>query len=144
VDSPNPLFWDLLWLAVFGIVPLVAGWRVLRRPPRDGDAARGTAAAALGIAALLAGPLAALPPADATQAIVMFAPTTPPAAAFSSLARADARVLWTDASGTLWAVQLPAAGQQQRLYREGAWLVSSSPAALGCLAWTRARPAAPL
>ena len=25
MDSPNPLAWDLLWLALFGLVPLIAG-----------------------------------------------------------------------------------------------------------------------
>lgn len=30
IDAPDPLAWDLLWVALFGIVPLAAGW--LLRP----------------------------------------------------------------------------------------------------------------
>nr|WP_234895992.1 DUF2243 domain-containing protein [Sinorhizobium medicae] len=33
MDSTNPLYWDLLWLAVFGVGPLMLGWRFLKRPP---------------------------------------------------------------------------------------------------------------
>src|SRR5690606_24230699 len=69
VDSPDPLFWDLLWFSVFGIVPLVIGWMVQRR--RAGGRGR-TAAASLALAAIVAGPLAALPAGDTDQVVVMF------------------------------------------------------------------------
>lgn len=29
-DVDNPLFWDVLWLGVFGVVPLVLGWFMRR------------------------------------------------------------------------------------------------------------------
>ena len=30
LDSPNPLAWDLIWLFVFGVIPLMIGWMFLR------------------------------------------------------------------------------------------------------------------
>lgn len=29
-DSPNPLFWDLLWFFLFGVLFVAAGWRLQR------------------------------------------------------------------------------------------------------------------
>lgn len=140
VDSPQPLFWDLLWFVVFGLVPLVLGRALLQRPG-GGDAQR--AAAALGLAALLAGPLAALPAGDGTEALVMFAPGVRAHEAFDALARADARVFWADRSGGVWAVKLGDKAQTRRLYREGALLVSTSAVALGCFSFSRAPTSAP-
>ena len=34
MDVPNPLVWDLLWLAIFGLVPLAAGLLLSRRRRR--------------------------------------------------------------------------------------------------------------
>ena len=139
VDSPNPLAWDLFWFAVFGVLPLVAGWWMQRRPPgRSGGGGR--AAAALGLAAAIAGPVAALPSGDATQVLVMFRPGIAPASAFNALAELDARVLWVDRSGGLWAIQMQDRREAQRLYSRGALLVSSSLAGFGCIAWSKARP----
>jgi uncharacterized membrane protein len=33
-DSANPLFWDLLWLFLFGVLFVAAGWRLERRALR--------------------------------------------------------------------------------------------------------------
>jgi hypothetical protein len=54
MDSPSPLVWDLIWFFVFG---------VLRGIGAGGGSAGGGRAAAgtLGLSALLAGPIAALP-----------------------------------------------------------------------------------
>ncbi|HEY8357618.1 MAG TPA: DUF2243 domain-containing protein [Ramlibacter sp.] len=137
VDAPNPLAWDLGWLFLFGVVPLFFAWR-LRKGGGSGSSGGGRAAATLGIAALLAGPIAALPAGDSDQVMVLFAPGTSGAAAFDALARADARVLWVDRSGGLWAVKMAdAQGGRSQLYRNGAMLVSNSPIALGCFSWTR-------
>jgi uncharacterized membrane protein len=59
--SPTPLVWDLAWFAVFGLAFVAAGVWMLRRPADGGGGAR-RGAAALGIAVLVAGPWAALPP----------------------------------------------------------------------------------
>ena len=137
VDSPDPLFWDLLWFSLFGVAPLVIGWLVERRRGH-GDGGRATAAS-LSIAAAVAGPLAALPAGGNDQLMVMFRPGLEGAAAFDALAAVDARVLWVDRSGGLWAVSMPNPAQARELYGKGALLVSNSAMAIGCLAWTRTR-----
>jgi uncharacterized membrane protein len=74
IDSPNPLMWDLIWFLAFGVVPAIIGWRMLRKTDTHGGSGGRTAAATLGFAALLAGPIAALPAAsDPTQIVVLFA-----------------------------------------------------------------------
>lgn len=46
MDSSNPLMWDLIWLFAFGVVPLLVGlW--LKRKPSGGAPSRGTIAAAV-------------------------------------------------------------------------------------------------
>jgi uncharacterized membrane protein len=141
VDSPNPLFWDLLWFAVFGIVPLVLGWLVHRRTGEGGagggNARQGATAAVLAFATVVMAPLAALPPADTEHVVVMFRPGVQAHQAFNALAAADARVVWVDASGGLWAVTLADPARSRDLYRKGALLVSNSAWAAGCLSWTR-------
>lgn len=32
MDVSNPLTWDLAWLIVFDVIPMVAGWLLWRRP----------------------------------------------------------------------------------------------------------------
>ncbi|MDB5914580.1 MAG: hypothetical protein JWP22_3255 [Ramlibacter sp.] len=139
VDSPNPLLWDLLWIAIFGALPLLLGWKMLRGGAPGSGPGGGRAAATLGIAALLAGPIAAWPSAPSDQVMVLFAPGTSSTAAFNALAGIDARVLWVDGSGGMWAVQLPDPARARSLYGSGALLVSNSPVAVGCFTWTRAR-----
>jgi uncharacterized membrane protein len=135
VDVPNPMFWDLAWLAIFGVLPTLAGWRVRRRP---GGGSGGKAAAALAITALVAGPVALLPSGgDSDELMVLFAPGVRSADAFNALARVDARVLWVDGSGGLWAVKLPRPDLARSLYAEGALLVGNAPVSLGCFSWAR-------
>ena len=138
-DSPNPLFWDLLWLAAFGIVPLVIGWWLQRRGP--GSRTPGERAAQ-GLASLvLAAGIVSLWPAGAQvesgEVVVVFKPGTTASQAFDALARHDARVRWVDASGSVWAVALPPSGSAMALYAKGALLVSRTPVPVGCLAWLR-------
>jgi uncharacterized membrane protein len=144
VDSPQPLVWDLIWFFVFGVAPAVAGWMVLRRPGGDHGAGQPGrhAAAALGLAVLVAGPIAALPRDQGGQVTVLFSPGVAPGQAFNALARLDARVLWVDRAGGTWAVSMDNPSAAWALYREGAMLVSRSGAAFGCLGWTRAPAAA--
>lgn len=134
VDSPDPLFWDLLWFAVFGILPLVLGWLLHRRS--GGDRGR-TAATTLALAAVVAAPIAALPAGETDQVIVMFRRGMEGAPAFNALAAADARVLWVDRSGGLWAVSMPEPARSGELYARGALLVSNSAMAMGCIGWSR-------
>jgi uncharacterized membrane protein len=137
IDSQNPLAWDLFWFAAFGVVPVWLGWILRRRVnARPGGGAR--TAGTLAIAALIAGPIAALPSGDPSHVVVLFAPGTPPGAAFQALAEVDARVLWVDGHGGMWAVHLSDPGKAGSLYRRGAMLVSNSSISLGCFSWSKA------
>jgi uncharacterized membrane protein len=139
MDSPNPLMWDLIWFFVFGVLPALRRHARARRRQRGWRTGRGRHA---GIAALLAGPIAALPGAlDSTQVLVLFAPGVKGAQAFDALAKVDARVLWVDRSGGLWALRMDEPKAARRLYKGGALLVSNTGLGLGCLSWTRQRQA---
>jgi uncharacterized membrane protein len=143
VDVPNPLLWDLGWLAVIGLPPLLAGlW--LRRsaaaggPSSPGGGGHGRAAAVmLALSVLGAAPAASLPPADASMAVVLFRPGLGLEGAFAAVAAAEGRVVWADASGGLLAVELGPEASAWRLYRHGALLVGTSGPVAGCLAWTK-------
>jgi uncharacterized membrane protein len=143
VDVPNPLLWDLGWLAVIGLPPLLAGlW--LRRRAAGGPSAPGggghhgrAAAAMLAVSVLGAAPLASLPPAGATKAVVLFRPGLGLEGAFAAVAAAEGRVVWADASGELLTVELGPEASAWRLYRHGALLVGTSGPIAGCLAWMR-------
>ncbi len=142
VDVPNPLLWDLGWLAVVGLPPLLAGlW--LRRAATTGTGGGGggghgrAAAAALARSVLGAAPWASLPPAGATTAVVLFRPGLGLEGAFAAVAAADGRVVSADPSGELLTVQLGPEGGVWRLYRHGALLVGSSGPVGGCLGWMK-------
>lgn len=144
MDAAQPLLWDLGWALVFGVLPALLAWRWLRRPGRGtstgggGRAAR-AGATTLALCALVAGGISARPAPDMQQVVVLFAPGVSGAAAFDALSRADARVLWTDAGGGVWAVQLQDPRAAWRLYADGALLVSGAGVGWGCVAWSRAR-----
>ena len=144
VDVPDPLLWDLGWLAAVGLPPLLAGlW--LRRsaaggPPSapGGGGRHGRAAAAvLALSVLGAAPWASLPPPGAATAVVLFRPGLDLEGAFAAVAAVDGRVVWADASGGLLAVELGPEASAWRLYRHGALLVGTSGPVAGCLAWTK-------
>jgi hypothetical protein len=109
---------------------------IQQRVSRDGGHGR-TASSILALAAAIAGPLAALPAGDLGQVPVMFRPGLEGAPAFNALAAADARVLWVDRSGGLWAVSMAEPQRTRELYRRGALLVSNSYLIPGCFAWSR-------
>jgi uncharacterized membrane protein len=133
VDVPDPLFWDLLWLALFGAIPLALAWWLRRRPGGGG----GAATTAIALLTVAAGTWALAPrPVPATGALVLFAPGVPPARAFDALARLDARVRWVDAGGGAWAVDWAVPPSAWQLLREGAVLASGTALGLGCVAST--------
>lgn len=140
MDSPDPLMWDLIWFFAFGVLPAALGWVVLRGTGDGGDGRGRAAAVSLAMAAIVCGPLAALPAGQGDQVMVLFAPNVSAPAAMGALAEADARVVWVDRSGGLWAVRLKAGGDAWRLYRHGALWVSNAPVGFGCLSWTKSAP----
>ncbi len=140
MDS-QPLLWDAIFFAL-GIAVMLWGWRSLRAAKAEGTGGTRGGAAALSAAVVAAAAWAAWPPPAGTQVLVLFAPGTRPAQAFDALARVDARTVWVDRSGTLWAVQVARPADARLLYARGALLVSSSAVGLGCFSWSRMPPAA--
>ncbi|MGV3653617.1 MAG: DUF2243 domain-containing protein [Noviherbaspirillum sp.] len=139
--AENVLFWDILWFIVFGVAFLVAGWMLRKRPGIGGPGHRGAASAlALALAVAIAGPVAALPPAGATTVMVFFRPGITPGEVSRAIDAVDGRILWAAGSGDVWALDVKDTGRTSLLYRHGAYLVSNSALAIGCLAWTAAVP----
>jgi uncharacterized membrane protein len=137
MDSDNPLVWDLVWLVAFGIVPLVVGIMMRRGGGRGGLVRGGTAAMAVTLTVLAGGAVASLPPPDASQVMVYFRPGTTAAQVFAAAAAVDARVIWSDQSGELWAFDLSDRSSAAGLYRHGALFVGNSLVPAGCLSWSR-------
>lgn len=144
VDVPNPLFWDLLWLGLFGLIPLIAG-RWTRSHSGNGGADHGkggmdrstSIVSAVTAAVIATGALAALPPSNSDTTLVLFGSDARPEQVFQAFDAADARVLWADRTGTVWAVKTTDRSDTMALYRHGAMLVTSSMVGLGCLSWLR-------
>ncbi len=137
VDVPDPLAYDLGWLAVFGVVPLAIAWALLRSAGRDsGGAARG--AVTLSIAALIAAGWASLPPPETSTALVLFPAESGSAGAFQAAHAANAAVIWMNPEGTIAAVDVSQPSASAQLYKAGALLVTRSPALAGCVSALRA------
>jgi uncharacterized membrane protein len=138
VDSPDPLLWDLAWLVVFGIAPLVLGLRWLRRPGAGGAGARGSVAGlvllAAGSAAL--GGWALVPPPGQNLTTVVFHPGAGPREVFAALDAVDGRLVWSDRAMGVVVMAIPAR-HHLTLYRHGALLVSGAGAPGGCVNWSR-------
>lgn len=136
MDVQNQLFWDLLWLAVFGLVPIAAGL-LMRRKGGDNGRRNSSIPVLLAIATLMAGFLSAMPaPSDGTVMIV-FRPGTTSVQAMRGLEASGGRLLWSDASDTVWAVDVSGGGDAKLFYRHGALMVGASILPAGCFGWTR-------
>jgi uncharacterized membrane protein len=136
MDADNPLLWDLLWLAAFGIVPLVLGL-ALRSSERTRPSLL-SAPLALVLAIAVSAPLAALPPPGSDIVMVLFHPGAEPAHALAAIRATGSELIWTDPSQQLWAVRAGEGSDRNALYGYGALLVSNSILPAGCLDWTRA------
>ncbi|MDX3906451.1 MAG: DUF2243 domain-containing protein [Pigmentiphaga sp.] len=137
MDSASPLLWDLVWFAVFGLGFIALGWWLSRRGGTSGTGRAG--AAALFGAVAIAMPWSMLPAPGQSAVLVLFRPGVSAPQAIAALERIDADLLWSDASGQLWAVR-PAAGQRASLlYRHGALWVGGSLLPAGCLGWLQVR-----
>ena len=134
MDSSSPLFWDLLWLGLFGLVPVVLGW-ILSGPENDGSQVVRSPGAARTLAILLvigAGALGLWPPRGSEFTTVLFAPGTGQEHVIRSLASVGAQVVWTDTSGELAVVRLGGGELGWELFRRGAILVSGAGLPAGC------------
>jgi uncharacterized membrane protein len=141
MEAENLLLWDLIWFFVFGVAFIAAGWLVRRNTGAAGAATGGrrqfVAPSLLAFAVLVGGPVAALPPPDVTAVMVLFKPGTSAEAVLAAVANAEGRILWTDASGGLWAVDLDDPSKARTFYQHNALLVSNTLFPSGCLNWVR-------
>lgn len=133
MDSPRPLVWDLAWFGIFGLVPMIAGWTMGRRPGRNGDGEpRSTTAARATVALLVAAAgLQALDTRGGAFTTVLFAPGTDQAQVMRAVASVEGELVWTDRTGELVVIRL-AGASGWRLFREGAILVSGAGLPPGC------------
>jgi uncharacterized membrane protein len=139
MDSANPLFWDLLWFAAFGLAPLIAGWAMRRRSGHDGDGRRQSSGTARIMVALLvaAAGLQGLRSQGNEFTAVLFAPGTEQASVMRAVAAVDGQLVWTDRTGELVVIRLAGAASGWRLFREGAILVSGAGLPPGCFNYLR-------
>jgi uncharacterized membrane protein len=135
IDSGNPLLWDLLWLAVFGIFPLLIGLWIGR--DSDPPLQRSTAVM-LALTAFVsgAGVWAMQPPPCQQFTTVVFRLDASPEDVISAVAATDSRLIWADKALGVVVVQVdPAAAWT--FYKMGALFVSGSGSPAGCFAWSR-------
>ncbi len=128
--TDSPLFWDLLWLAVFGLAPLAVAW-ALRR---SGGGSRGAGPAMLAtlLAVGAAGWSLRPPPGAADTTTVLFAPGRTQAQVMRAVAELDAQLVWMDSSGEMVVLRLPSDTGAFDLYRRGAILVAGAGGFAGC------------
>ncbi len=142
MDADNPMVWDLAWFVVFGVVPLLYGWRTRhhRRPPPNARA--GKTFASFFVCAVVAGGMANLFPlrADADTTVIALRPGASVGEIFQALADTDARVVWSDPQGSVWVMTAIPTAQKLSLFASGAMYVSGSVAPAGCSAWLKAGP----
>ncbi len=142
MDVANPLVWDIGWLVLFGLPPLIAGLLMKRRYPRATQLReRRTAGSglALSLAALVlaAGWAGSQPPRGGGEetVTVVLRPDVRPGEFLAALAGDDARVLWSDRRGGVWVLAPGEDGSRLRFYRHGALFVSGAVLPAGCSAW---------
>lgn len=143
MDVDTPLLWDLAWFIPFGVLPVALGAWMLRRVQGDsgGDGPHGRhVAASAALAAVIAGPIAALPPTDLRAdglALVVFRPGISLADIAVAADSVGGSLAWSDASMSVWMIAADPGADLSALYRSGALLVSVSAVAIGCLTWAR-------
>lgn len=133
LDSAYPLAWDLGWFLGLGLLPVLLGWIIARRPGHDGPPP-GVTVALLAAVGLGAGAWAAQPPADQPFSTIVLAPGVDPEAALARAGFTQADLIWSDSRV---AVARLNGGDSWRLYLTGALLVSGTGVPAGCFNWAR-------
>ncbi len=130
----DPLLWDLIWLAAFGVLPAIAAWLVFKT---NAARLRSSAAAMLFLTAGAAGAGSwALQPAPQGKfTTVVFGYGAGAREVFAALEAADARLVWTDRKMGVVVVAV-APENRNRFYQHGALLVGGTAGAVGCVGWT--------
>jgi len=142
MDSPNPLAWDMLWFTLFGVLFIVAGIVLRRRPPSAPLQGKG-AKVRSSYVPMLAGTVLAAALLSASggrtdSVTVLLRPGATPVQLLAGLAETDARVVWNSPRGDVWVLALGPNGKPMDLYAHGAMLVSGTLLPAGCSAWVRA------
>jgi uncharacterized membrane protein len=139
LDSPNPLIWDLLWLAAFGLLPIMLARRIWQRqrPRTAGGFAAGRTLAILAITSAAAAFWSLQPPPGQRLTTVVFARGVRAATIIDTLSRSGARLAWSDARMSVIVVEVPP-GRAWNFYRSGAILVTGVGLPGGCFNWSRA------
>lgn len=145
-DVAEPLLWDLLWFAVFGVAFVAAGMMLRRRGPPDpnGDSSkskvRSTFAPMLALAVAAAALVSAIAPFGGNAAptvTVLLRPDATPAQLLAGLDQVDGRVVWHSPRGDVWVFAVNEKAHPLALYRHGAMLVSGTLLPAGCSQWMR-------
>lgn len=141
MDSGSPLFWDLVWFGLFGILPLALGWVMWRRTGGDdGMRVSRSPAVARSLIALFvigAGAQALRPPQGSEFTTVLFAPGTSHERIFGAIASVDGQLVWADGTGELVVIRIADEQSRLTLFRQGAILVSGSGFPAGCFDYIR-------
>jgi len=143
MDVPNPLFWDLLWFVVFGVLFIAAGILLRRKPPTYHGTERRSKARSSLAPMLVGGVLvAALTSALGGQSqrdtvTVLLRPGASPAQLLAALQEVDGRVVWQSTRGDVWVFALGNDARPSRFYAHGAMFVSGTLLPAGCSAWLK-------
>lgn len=142
MDVAHPLPWDVAWLVLFGVVPLVIGLRLRRRGGSGTASGPGGNAIAMLVVALAfaAGALNAYPVranASANTTAIVLRPGASAADLLAALDGTAARILWVDPQGAVWVIAAADPPSRLTLYRHGAMYVSGTFSPAGCSAWLR-------
>lgn len=144
MDAAQPLAWDLLWAAVFGLGPVLLGGLLWRGRGRgDGSGSGGPRRRAvfpllLAAAVLVGGPVAARAPDDGKGFVTALFPSgLSPRDGFLVAADLDARVVWSSADGQVWMLDLPDPARAHRVYAHGGWIVAGIGLPAGCFSFAR-------
>lgn len=145
MDVPDPLPWELAWLALFGLLPLMAGWVLGRRgPPADsgagGAGGHGPLLSVVLALAVATGAMLNLYPVSAPAqdtSVVVLRPGASSAGLLKALDQTPARIMWSDATGGVWVLADASSVSLRALYGAGALYVSGAMAPGGCSAWLR-------
>lgn len=135
MDSDMPLFWDILWLCLFGLVPVLLGIWI-----RRGSGSNRLRAAPMVLAAVTvaAGTAQAFPPvAEEGPVVVLFRAGMDEIGVMAAIEAVDGTLAGRDSTGTLWSVVLPQGMSARRLYAQGALVISGSGLPAGCLDYTQ-------
>lgn len=130
MDVPEPLWWDLGWLAVFGGLPLLLAHFMWRRRQYRGFA--GSALTGWVVALTVGAGVAAGWPRASDTATVILRPDISAAQWLQALPAHDARIVGSDPRQRVWVVKLAPQASRHALYRHGALLVSGTMLPAGC------------